>query len=143
MKSTIIPVTVRRLIPSAWQNAQIYINSEKVNSKISTDRTKKYVVFDVVPDQGEVYLSKSDKITASEKLNDEYSVKVDPNPFSGVTNIKAKGQFRYYVYSPDGRLVENGKGRDTMNLGNNLSSGTYLLTINHNNQINGSRIIKK
>ena len=55
------PVTVRRPLPEGWQSAKVTQNGKKaISSIVETDSTK-YIVFDVVPDAGDVVLSSDSK----------------------------------------------------------------------------------
>ena len=53
------PVTVRRPLPPGWPGANVSQDSNSVNSHIVQVDSVKYVMFDVVPDGGEVVLTKS------------------------------------------------------------------------------------
>jgi hypothetical protein len=139
-----VPVTVRRLLPSTWVDARVYVNKERITSSISTVEGKQYIAFDVIPDQGEVYLSNPDKReTGLKDIRENPFLKVGPNPFSNSIKIEAKGSFQYFVYSLDGRLIDSGEAIDTKNLGMSFIPGNYLLKINYKNQGYGSKIIKR
>ena len=52
------PVTVRRPLPKHWKSATITQNGQKVKTKISRKGKEKYIMFDIVPDTGEIIISK-------------------------------------------------------------------------------------
>ncbi|HOS83398.1 MAG TPA: glycosyl hydrolase family 8 [Bacteroidales bacterium] len=53
------PLTVRRELPSGWTGANVYKNSTKITSTIVTDAGKTYVMFDVVPNDGTMFIAKT------------------------------------------------------------------------------------
>jgi hypothetical protein len=59
-----VPITVRRVLPSGWQNPKVYMNGKLATSALSVVSGTTYIVFDVVPDQGNVYLANT-KITTA------------------------------------------------------------------------------
>jgi oligosaccharide reducing-end xylanase len=52
------PVTIRRHLPAGWGSANVSQNGLPVTSSIVAVNSKAYVMFDVVPDGGDVVLSK-------------------------------------------------------------------------------------
>lgn len=52
------PVTVRRALPEGWGNASVVQDDEPVRSELVEVQAKRYVVFDVAPDAGDVVLRK-------------------------------------------------------------------------------------
>ncbi len=52
------PLTVRRPLPVNWPGARVSQNGRPVPSQIVTVNSTKYVMFEVVPDGGEIVLSK-------------------------------------------------------------------------------------
>lgn len=59
------PVTIRRPLPQSWSSANVSQNGHEVNACIVEVDSTKYVMFDVVPDGGDVVLSKSPAAPAS------------------------------------------------------------------------------
>jgi hypothetical protein len=53
------PVTIRRPLPQNWSSAYVLQNSRAVNARIVELNSTKYVMFDVVPDGGDILLSKN------------------------------------------------------------------------------------
>jgi oligosaccharide reducing-end xylanase len=53
------PVTVRRPLPADWPSATVSQNGQAVNASVVVANSTLYVMFDVVPDGGDVVLSKS------------------------------------------------------------------------------------
>jgi hypothetical protein len=52
------PITIRRPLPQSWTSAYVSQNGRVANASIEEVDSKKYVMFDVVPDGGDVVLSK-------------------------------------------------------------------------------------
>ncbi len=53
------PVTIRRPLPENWQAAKVTQKDKSANSSIVQVDSTKYIMFDVIPDKGEVVLSKT------------------------------------------------------------------------------------
>jgi oligosaccharide reducing-end xylanase len=53
------PITIRRPLPAGWGSANVSQNAQAVPSSIVKVNSTAYVMFDVVPDGGEVVLSRS------------------------------------------------------------------------------------
>ncbi len=53
------PITIRRPVPAGWPGAHATQNGQPVPSSIVQDESTTYVMFDVVPDGGEVVLIKA------------------------------------------------------------------------------------
>jgi peptidoglycan/xylan/chitin deacetylase (PgdA/CDA1 family) len=52
------PLTIRRPLPAGWPSANVSQNGLPVNASIVVANSKIYVMFDVVPDGGDIVLSK-------------------------------------------------------------------------------------
>lgn len=55
-----LPVTLRRKLPEGWTSVHVYAGKKQIKSEISLIGNGKYVVFDAVPDQDDIYLVKMD-----------------------------------------------------------------------------------
>jgi hypothetical protein len=53
------PVTIRRPLPQGWQSAKVSQNNKAIEASIVETNSVKYVMFDVVPDGGDVVLTKA------------------------------------------------------------------------------------
>ena len=53
------PITLRRPLPANWPGAVVSQNHKPVTAQIVDVAAKKYVMFDVVPDGGDVIISKA------------------------------------------------------------------------------------
>jgi len=138
-----VPVTIRRSLPASWPNASVSLNNKIVSSAISVVGTKKYIVFDVVPDQGELVLTKSNEVVLGyNALKDFTPMHIGPNPFSEEIKVETNGVFRYYVHSLDGRLIENGTFTNTLVFGGCLIHGMYFLNIQNDKEFYQTKIIK-
>jgi oligosaccharide reducing-end xylanase len=52
------PITLRRPLPENWTSAAVLQNNKSVNAQIVDVASKKYIMFDVVPDGGNVIITK-------------------------------------------------------------------------------------
>ncbi|HPD25189.1 MAG TPA: polysaccharide deacetylase family protein [Candidatus Marinimicrobia bacterium] len=139
-----IPLTIRRVLPEGWSSAEISQNSEKINSKIVEIGTTKYLMFNVIPDEGDIILVKN--VANAIQLKDEelpttpYLKQNYPNPFNPKTtiaySISQKSFVTLRVYNLFGQevvtLVNEDKipGEYTVEFdGSYLPSGTYFYKI--------------
>jgi oligosaccharide reducing-end xylanase len=86
------PITVRRPLPQGWASSDVLQNGKKITSQIVEIGSVQYVMFDVVPDDGDITLAKNGttsvedhlefSIPAHSSLNQNY-----PNPFNPATTI--------------------------------------------------------
>ena len=53
------PITLRRPMPANWPAVAVSQNNQPIDAKLVTVNTTNYVMFDVVPNGGEVVLSKT------------------------------------------------------------------------------------
>jgi oligosaccharide reducing-end xylanase len=53
------PVTIRRPLPQDWTDAIVTQNGTNVNAKIANVGTSKYIMFDVVPNAGDIVITKN------------------------------------------------------------------------------------
>jgi peptidoglycan/xylan/chitin deacetylase (PgdA/CDA1 family) len=140
-----VPVTVRRLLPANWTTARVRDASGKiVTSSIVTVSNKKYVMFDVVPDQGKISIANPNRVVTD--LADEQaslkSVLISPNPFLESMTVEMKGEFDYVVYSLEGERLESGHAHDKTTLGRQLLSGVYILEVKGTWLVKTQRIVK-
>lgn len=140
-----VPITVRRALPTTWQNAKVYAGNKLIASSVSTINSKKYVTFDLVPDEATIYLSNPNKLTTGEKQNfaAEQSSSAEPNPFTDYITLKAKEPFTYHILSLEGSLLENGSGSNAMNVGVSLAQGVYIIRIMNEKGTATKKIVKK
>jgi oligosaccharide reducing-end xylanase len=97
------PITVRRPLPQDWSSAYVVQNGDTVASQIVEVGSVEYLVFDVVPDYGNITLIKNH--TTSVELQNTLTVPSSvglhqnyPNPFNPTTTIS------YYI--PQSQNVE-------------------------------------
>lgn len=65
-----------------------------------------------------------------------------PNPFTESLRVRADGDFVYTVYDMMGHVMESGTGHNTLELGQNLVSGMYLLKVNTQTTEENVKVIK-
>jgi len=138
-----VPVTIRRQLPTGWTNARLWSGSTLIPSTISTASGVRYVVFEVEPDQGIMYLAKSSVVASTRTTGVALPLQSWPNPFDNSTRLELPGRFAYSVYALDGKLVESGQSVDAVELGKNLAAGAYSVRISQGDRVAGATIIKK
>jgi len=52
------PLTIRRELPQGWESVDVSQNNQALKTSIVEVNSKKYIMFDVVPDSGDVIISK-------------------------------------------------------------------------------------
>ncbi len=138
------PVTVRRVLPPDWDSVSVFQNGNEINSGITELNSGKYVVFDAVPDGGEIRLKKNSitKISGNtaQRTSSPYLMQNYPNPFNPVTKIDYQIPGSCFVtlkvYDILGREIStlvSGQllpGRYSADFdGSRLAGGTYFYTL--------------
>jgi len=123
------PLTVRRKLPTSWDTAYVYRKGSQITSTIKNVSGTKYIVFDAVPDTAAITVSKTKLSTGFSNVRGTLDMKLNPNPFNQSMSLLLEGEFNYSVFSLQGKLVENGKGVNSVLIGNKLNSGFYLLKV--------------
>lgn len=108
------PISVRRPLPDNWADCSVKQNGNGLPAKIVEVNFVKYVMFDVVPDNGDVILDKNGTTDVEEdsEVSIPYSYSLDqnyPNPFNPSTIINYKipkaGLVTLKVYDLSGKEV--------------------------------------
>ncbi len=108
-----VPLSVRRLLPGDWESATATQQDIPVPVRVVEENDERYVMFDAVPDGGEVVLAQS--VATGAETNDQpkrafATVRSYPNPFSPTTSIvyyvPEAGWVRLEVYDLLGRQLE-------------------------------------
>jgi len=85
------PITIRRVLPDGWISATVTQGGESVSSAVVTIDSVKYVIFNAIPDSGDVVITKSDqtKIQNHDQIQNLPDIKLQnyPNPFNPSTTI--------------------------------------------------------
>ncbi|RPI04114.1 MAG: T9SS C-terminal target domain-containing protein [Ignavibacteriae bacterium] len=92
------PVTLRRPLPQNWISASVSQNGKSRPAQTVTVGSVHYVMFDAVPDSGDITLKRSDLTNVSRSLNElpenPRMMQNYPNPFNPSTTIT------YYLHHP-------------------------------------------
>jgi hypothetical protein len=151
-----LPVTIRRLLPPGWSSAEVSQNGKTISSQIIDGDAKNYIMFDVLPDGGDVRLAKEnvtdvrgDLISppASPFLMQNY-----PNPFNPSTLISfgmpCKSFVSLTVYDVLGREVttlvsdELGAGNYTRQWNaQGLAGGIYFYRLKTDNLVLTKKLV--
>ncbi|RZK98675.1 MAG: T9SS type A sorting domain-containing protein [Hymenobacter sp.] len=137
-----VPVTFRRQLPATWPSAKLTKAGAAVASTIVTVNNVRYVVFDAVPNQGDITLAK-DNVLAVTPGAAMAATDLWPNPLADKGTLARKGAFSYAVYALDGKLLEAGQGTDVVKFGGNLAAGTYIVKISQQGQVSSVKFSKK
>ena len=86
------PITLRRLLPAGWPAATVSQNGRPVTAKLVTLNSTKYVMFDVVPNGGDIVLTET---VLSFTLN---NAALTP-PGSLTLQLNGQSNVTYAVYS--------------------------------------------
>jgi hypothetical protein len=119
------PLSIRCEMPSGWSTANVTQNSKDVKDTIVTVSSKKYIMFQAVPDAGDVVIStstnaiekffgfKAEKISPVKRLHS--ALIVDPRQFDGsglnvtLFNLQGKELARYSLEGSRSQVLPIGK----------------------------------
>lgn len=142
------PVTIRRVLPPDWASARISQNGKILDSQITNFDDTDYIMFDVVPDSGDIRMikaagtgifGKTGRVIQNPRLMQNY-----PNPFNPVTTIHYRisqaGFVSLKVYAVSGREIATlvsgqlSPGDYSVKMdGTDLSGGLYLYRLRAGN----------
>jgi oligosaccharide reducing-end xylanase len=152
-----VPVSVRRPLPDGWTSVNVIQNGAKITSQIIELDTSKYVMFDVIPDNGDITIIKGSGTDVESKRSSSSPKSFElyqnfPNPFNPSTKIS------YYV--PISQFVElkifnvlgdeittlvrgmDNAGRHSVDFtGSNLANGVYVYRMNTGDQSLSRRML--
>ena len=143
-----VPVTIRRILPQGWASARILQKGTKINSQIVSENSKAYVMFDVVPDSGDIQMIKEKTTEISENHSSIITTPVlkqnYPNPFNPATQIQyeipSAGQVHLKIFNLLGEEVSTIVNRyqqagnySVIFNGVGLANGMYLYQLRVNN----------
>jgi len=150
------PITVRRPLPEGWASAVAIQNGITLTSKVVEVNSVKYIMFDVVPDGGDILLTKSDATGVSNEsksfLQTPYLKQNYPNPFNPITQIEYSVPKSDYlslkVYNLLGKEIAKLyegiqlEGDYIVSLdGSALTSGVYFYSLQTNNFVDTKKLI--
>jgi hypothetical protein len=138
-----VPITVRRTLPSGWQNARVYSNNKLITSQLTVVSGIKYVMFDIIPNQGKSYIATGNTAVTGVEEKENNSIRIEPNPFIQETNLSFPGNFNYSVSTLDGRTVETGMGENTLVMGDRLEPAMYIIRIWGGEKMYTAKIVKR
>lgn len=90
------------------------------------------------------YISFSSVVTGIEENSTQSNLTIYPNPFTNKgLQINQKGTFKYLISTINGITIESGVGIDSKTVGNDLATGTYVLSIENENRVSVQKIVKQ
>jgi hypothetical protein len=134
-----LPVTIRRLLPAGWSSTEVFQNGKTISSQIVNVNAKNYIMFDVVPDSGDIRLTKQNVTDVRgdlpSPLSSPFLMQNYPNPFNPSTTISFSLSSKSFV----SLKVFDLTGREVAILANEqLPSGTYRLQWNADGRSSGA-----
>ncbi|MCX6145613.1 MAG: polysaccharide deacetylase family protein [Ignavibacteriales bacterium] len=86
------PVTIRRPLPSNWSSVTLTQSGKNISGQVVVENGTKYLMFDVVPDNGDIALRKSTATAIGSSFNTVPSRTMlmpnYPNPFNPSTSLE-------------------------------------------------------
>jgi hypothetical protein len=150
------PITIRRRLPKDWFSARISQNGKTFTSTIINDDEKNYVMFNVIPDSGDIQLIREEANQLPEGINNQVTEprlrQNYPNPFNPITKINYSIFKNSYtslkVYDLLGQEVKT-LFEGVRHTGNytavfnaeGLSSGLYLYQLKANNIVKTRKFV--
>ncbi|TCO09862.1 BNR-4 repeat-containing protein [Natronoflexus pectinivorans] len=83
-----------------------------------------------------------DYTTTLETIKEDINFQYFPNPFNNGITILKSGNFMYQVYSINGVMVESGYASNHIEIGHQLISGVYILTIKQDSSSKTVKVVK-
>ena len=149
------PITIRRVLPQDWPSASAAQNGESISAKIVEINSEKYVMFDAIPDGGDIVLTKSNatgiRLVEAAAPEQPFLMKNYPNPFNPSTtivyNVTETGQVKLEIYNVLGEKLETlvneikQPGRYTVQWdASNYTSGIYIYKYEVDNKVFSERM---
>ena len=138
-----MPLTVRRQLPAAWTGAAVLRGTTPVPSSVVTSAGVRYVVFEAVPDQGAVQIMNAAAVAGTRTGAAAAPASAWPNPFGAEMTVALPGPFEAAIYSVDGKLVRTNRGSGSLQVGEGLAAGSYVLKISQQGRVVETRSIEK
>jgi len=82
-----VPITLRRPLPSTWTDATVVQNSKQLSSSIVTLTSSKYIVFDAIPDSGDICITESSTAIIADHSNKQAQ--------AGITGYYTRNSFLF------------------------------------------------
>lgn len=83
-----IPLTLKRKVPQGWKTFLVYQNGKVIPATLTNENGTDYMIFDVIPNSGNVKIRNTTTSTGIEKNEEMFSFTVYPNPFQICTTIQ-------------------------------------------------------
>lgn len=83
-----LPITIKRKLPMAWEDVKVEQSNQLVNHQIIVDADTSYIVFDAIPNYGNVVISNQTVPNSNQDVSVIQNLKMFPNPVSSLLNIE-------------------------------------------------------
>jgi hypothetical protein len=151
------PITIRRPLPQNWSSATVIQHGDTTPSQIVDINSIKYIMFDVIPDDGDITMKKVSTTSVGSNHTSSSLQQFDlgqnyPNPFNPATQIHYSVLHSSYITLKVTNLLgqvvailfegvrQPGKYETTFD-GSNLTSGVYFYRLNSNNFVETKKMI--
>ena len=138
-----VPITMRRQLPASWTGAAVMRGTTPLASSVVTSAGVRYVVFEAVPDLGAVQVMNAAAVAGTRTGAAGVQANAWPNPFSTEMTVTLPGRFEAAIYSIDGKLVRTNHGNCSLQVGEGLAAGSYMLKISQQGQLVETRSVEK
>lgn len=150
------PVTLRRPLPNGWADASVSQNGQAVDAQVVEVSQTEYIMFDVVPDSGDIVITKTASTDVQQHGNLRFLLPTSsqnyPNPFNPVTTIEftlpMREKVRLTLVNSLGQVVKElassdypaGKHQITLDA-SDLSSGIYFYRLQAGSFVDVKKLI--
>jgi hypothetical protein len=124
------PITIRRPLPSGWLTVKVTQGATTLTAQTKDSNSVKYVIFDAVPDKGNIILSRSGTGVQSPKSGAAVAGYDFFEIFGTMlrSNIRGNAAVHVAVYGANGQIVKKfSTPQRSCDLGRGLTKGFYVV----------------
>lgn len=130
------PLTIMRQLPNGWNDASVWLADTQLETTDTVIEGVSYVAFEIVPDLGELIITRATpNVTSIELPNEDFPFRIWPNPFTDSMQIEVDTQYNYSIYNRWGQILENGILKNNSRIGSKLvAADCYVLVVEKGTQ---------